>query len=508
MKRLPLGIKTFRKIREGNYVYIDKTKEALELIENYTYVFLSRPRRFGKSLFVDTLKEIFYGNKELFKGLYIYDKYNFEEYPVIRIDLSGNFQCPENTKNVIINNLTHNSRYLDVGCSDFTAYDTCFYNLIFNAYEKYNKRVVILIDEYDKPILDVIDKPEIVRANREILRGFYSVIKAADEYIRFVFLTGVSKFSKTSIFSGLNNIVDVSLMPKFGEICGYTHEDLQEEFSKHLAGVDLEEVRRWYNGYYFLGKEKLYNPYEILNFIDGGCIFKSYWFSTGTPTFLIKLLQAQKYNPLDFEDLEIDEILLDSFDVDKMPLAVVMFQSGYLTIKEVIRRGPKILFRLYFPNMSVKISFYTFLLSYLMPLTKFSSVQEKILRTFYASQFSQKELEETLKMIFASANYFVHTHLSKFESFYAFLFYSFFAASGLDVQVESITNKGRIDLLVEAEGKAFIMEIKTDGSGALEQIKEKKYWERFLDRERIYLIGIEIDRGKKELVRLEIEAWK
>ena len=300
MKKLPTGIYTFRDIREDNYVYVDKTKEAYELINNYRYVFLSRPRRFGKSLFLDTLREIFRGSKELFKDLYIYDKHDFEPHPVIKISWAGDLKSLEAVKKWALLELKINQKELNIQCEDKDNPSTCFKELIEKAYHKYGKKVVILIDEYDKPILDNIEKEnlDIAKQNREFLRGFYTIIKDSDAYIRLAFLTGVSRFSRVSIFSGLNNLVDISLNPKYAEICGFTHNNLKNEFKEYLEGVDLEEVRKWYNGYNFLGKNKLYNPFDILQFIDNDYRFSNYWFKTGTPSFLIKMLKDRNYNVL------------------------------------------------------------------------------------------------------------------------------------------------------------------------------------------------------------------
>ncbi|NPA12169.1 MAG: AAA family ATPase, partial [Epsilonproteobacteria bacterium] len=250
MKKLPIGIQTFKDIRYENYIYIDKTQEAYDLITSYKYVFLSRPRRFGKSLFLDTLRNIFEGNKELFNGLYIYNNWEFEEYPVIKIDWAGNFKNLEETKKSAISILERNQKILNIDCKMDDTPAICFQRLILEAYEKYNKKVVILIDEYDKPILDNIENPEIAKENRDFLRGFYGILKANDEFLKFVFLTGITKFSKASIFSGLNMLEDISLNPDFGNICGYTHKNLEIDFKEFFenSNVDMELVKRWYNG--------------------------------------------------------------------------------------------------------------------------------------------------------------------------------------------------------------------------------------------------------------------
>ncbi len=286
MKKLPIGIQTFSKIREGNYLYIDKTKEAFDLIDNFEYVFLSRPRRFGKSLFLDTLQNIFEGNKDLFNGLYIYDKWDWDiEYPVIRIDWAGDFKSLESTKEVAKRVFRVNQKRLKIDCEIDENVSSCFATLIEECYEKYNQRVVILIDEYDKPILDNIENIKRAKENRDFLRGIYSQIKASDRYIKFVFITGITRFSKASIFSGLNNLEDISLNPEFGNICGYTHDNLKNEFVEYSRDFDLDEVREWYNGYYFL-KDRIYNPFDILKLFKYKQ-FKNYWWESGQSYFLI-----------------------------------------------------------------------------------------------------------------------------------------------------------------------------------------------------------------------------
>ncbi|PUU86523.1 MAG: ATPase AAA, partial [Halanaerobium sp.] len=331
MKKLPIGISTLRDIIDDGYVYIDKTQHAYKLITEGKYYFLSRPRRFGKSLFLDTLKEIFQGNKELFKGLYIYDKYDFDRHPVIRISFNdGGFKSKKDFNQYLYQVLDKNQRDLGVECpKDFTM-SGCFKRLIEEACNKYGKQVVILIDEYDKPILDNIEDTEIARQMREELKNFYSVIKGADEYLRFAFLTGVSKFSKVSLFSGLNNLNDITVDRNYATICGYTQADIETSFDEHLQGQDFSKIREWYNGYSWLG-ESVYNPFDILLFIQKGFVYDNYWFSTATPTFLLKLIEKNQYFLPNLENIVADRSLLDSFDVDNIKLETLMWQTGYLT---------------------------------------------------------------------------------------------------------------------------------------------------------------------------------
>lgn len=375
MKKLPLGVQTLSKIIKEDYIYIDKTHIALDLIQSYTYAFLSRPRRFGKSLFVDTLKNIFEANKELFKGLYIYDKWDFSvTYPVIKLSWGGVTNKEELIK-VIYSNLQDNQKRLHLKCSISDDYAVFFKDIIGYAAEKYNQKVVILIDEYDKPILDVIEDTHRAKEHREILKRLYSEIKNQDQHIRFAFLTGVSKFSKASIFSGLNMLTDISLNPKFGDICGFTHEDLLSKFNDYFEDTDMEKVREWYNGYNFL-KSKLYNPFDILQFLANIKMYKNYWFSTGTPTFLLKLIKKNNYFLPQLSNLIVGEQLLDSFDVENLDLEVILYQSGYLTIDHVVEK-PRggIEYKLTIPNKEVAQSLNDFIIHRLFSNSRSTTLQ-------------------------------------------------------------------------------------------------------------------------------------
>uniref|UniRef100_UPI0040573F47 ATP-binding protein n=1 Tax=Candidatus Electrothrix sp. TaxID=2170559 RepID=UPI0040573F47 len=356
MKKLPIGISTLSEIIKGDYVYIDKTQEALALIENYKYAFLSRPRRFGKSLFLDTLAEIFSGNKELFKGLYIHDKYEFNEYPIIRISFSGDLRSPEGLHTMLMATLRENKKRLGVECHNARDFAVCFKELIENIHDMYQQGVVILIDEYDKAILDNLDQIDVALENREIIKSFYSVMKDCDRYIRFVFLTGVSKFSKTSIFSGLNNLEDISIVPDFAQVCGYSEEDVQQHFPSLVQETDFQKITEWYNGYNFLGT-KVFNPFDILLFIKNRYQFKSYWFETGTPSFLVKLIRENHYYLPNLEHLEVDSSLINSFDIEDISLESVLFQSGYLTIDHVENIFDNDIYHLTFPNKEVRLAF-------------------------------------------------------------------------------------------------------------------------------------------------------
>ncbi|NPA50407.1 MAG: ATP-binding protein [Epsilonproteobacteria bacterium] len=502
-KKLPIGISTFKDIRGENYIYIDKTKEALSLIENGKYYFLSRPRRFGKSLFLDTLKEIFKGNKKLFEGLYIYDKYDWsQKFPVIKISMGGS-RSKEDLINNLLDNLKVAQEELQIECEEKKDYAICFKELIRNAHKKYNQKVVVLIDEYDKPILDNIDQVEVAKENREILKRFYTVIKDSDEFIKFAFLTGVSKFSKVSIFSGLNNLEDISLDRRYATICGYTQNDIESSFAPLLKGVDLEKLKEWYNGYNFLG-ESVYNPFDILLFISKGFLFRNYWFSTGTPTFLIKMLSKKPYNIAELENLVANETLINSFDIENLKVEPLLFQSGYLTIDRVeVTEFEELMFYLRVPNKEVQISFNSLLIQYFTDDDSYFLKRQKLYRAL--DKIDIDEFKEVLISIYASIPYnsYSNTPLANYEGYYSNIFYVYIASLGLKIVAEDVTNIGRIDFTLFIKDKIYIFEFKV-GDKALNQIKQRKYYEKYLNQNKdIILVGINFDKEQKNIKSVE-----
>jgi hypothetical protein len=509
LKKLPIGIQTFKEIREENYIYIDKTKEAFELIDNYKYVFLSRPRRFGKSLFLDTLHNIFEAKKEYFKDLYIYDRWDWNiSYPVIKISWDGNLQTSEDLQKKAIATFKNNQENLSIECEEKESVSVCFEELIKKAYKKYNRRVVILIDEYDRPILDTIDNLQQSKLNREFIKGMYSVLKGCDEYIKFVFLTGVSKFSKASIFSGLNMLTDISLNKKYGNICGYTQHNIENEFKEHTKNVDLNKVRQWYNGYNFL-KDPLYNPFDLLQFIDNDFKFSNYWFATGTPTFLIKLIEKNNYFLPKLSNLVVGESILDSFDIENINLEVILYQSGYLTIDKMqLTPFETIEYKLKLPNKEVKQSLNDVIINYItnnqLPNSKtdiYLSLLNQDLELFKNSFIS----------IFASIPYnnFTNNNIQNYEGFYASVVYVYLQSLGLDIIGEDVTNLGRIDLTVKIKDLIYIIEFKVGNEYALSQIKDKNYHQKYLNENKdIYLVGINFDKEIKNISNFQWELCK
>ncbi len=493
MKRLPVGIQTFSKIVDGDYLYIDKTKEAYKLITEYEAVFLSRPRRFGKSLFLDTLHEIFNGNKELFKGLYIYDKWDFSvSYPVIKISFAGDLRSCDSVKKRVINTLKSNSEDLELNCLNVDNPFDYFEELIKKAYKKHNQKVVILVDEYDKAILDNLDQIGVAQEIREIIKSLYSVIKDNDRYIKFAFLTGVSKFSKASIFSGLNNLEDISLNKKFGNVCGYTQKDIETTFLPYLDGVDLEKVKVWYNGYNFL-KDPVYNPFDILLFIKNDFIYRDYWFETGTPTFLIKLIKENNYFLPKLSNLVVDEKLVTSFDIENLDVEVILYQAGYLTIDKIdIDEDLDIVeYKLKIPNKEVKISLNNYVISSLVQNQNQNNIKLPMVKALKSKNL--ENLKNSLMAIFSSipTDNFRKNNIKEYEGFYASVIYVYLQSLGLDIIGEDVTNQGYIDLTIKIENIIYIIEFKMGTANALQQIKDKKYYEKYQNQgKEIYLVGI------------------
>ena len=511
MKKLPIGIQTLSNIIDDGYVYVDKTAVALDLIQKGKYYFLSRPRRFGKSLFLDTLKEIFKGNRPLFQNLYIEDKWDFSTtYPVLRISFGTGFIGEVAAFDAYIRwVLLEVEKDLDIQCvareQDAKAY---FRELIWKAQEKYQQKVVILIDEYDKPILDNITDSVKAKGIRDILKDFYTIIKNNDAYIQFVFITGVSKFSKMNLFSGLNNLNDITIDGQFGNICGYTHQELKSNFGSYLQGVDLEKVKRWYDGYNYFG-DKVYNPFDILLFFSNNKEFRNYWWSTGNPSFLIDLLKEKEYYLPALLNYIASEEILNSFDVDSIELEALLWQTGYLTIARKIEAPFGMLYELEIPNKEIQTSLTSLFITYLTgERTQKIATQHqltKVLQTADTDRF-----KEILINLFASIanNNYTRNSIADYEGYYASVLYAYLVSLGFPVISEDVTNKGRIDLSLQLPDKVYIFEFKVVQKAmgkALQQIKKKQYYQKYQTGKPIYLIGIEFGKTERNIVTWVVE---
>ena len=508
----PIGIQDFEKIRTGGYVYVDKTELVYKIAEKGGYYFLSRPRRFGKSLLVSTLEAYFSGKKELFDGLAIADlEKDWIRYPVLRFDLTGkNYSSEESLIDAIGNQLESLERLYKVAVTS-QAIDTRFKNIIDAAYAQTSRPVVILIDEYDKPIVDNLGDETLSDFFRKQLQGFYSVMKAKDAYIKFGFLTGVTKIGKLSIFSGLNNLKDISMDARYTEICGISEKDLKKYFSesvKELAEANdltmeacYAQLADMYDGYHFCEDSAgMYNPFSLLNTFDS-LKFKEYWFETGTPSFLVKVMQETDYDVTSLSDQEIDAPSLMDVDTVYHNPVPLLYQSGYLTIKGY---EPEFgLYHLGFPNREVRHGFLNFLVKYYTPSrtdsgTMLVSRMLKDLRSGNADGFIQK-----LEALFAKTSYQIQ---GDSEKDFQYAMYIILELMGEYVEVEKATSNGRIDVLIQTKEYIYIIEIKINDTAeaALQQIEEKAYARRFSgDKRKLFKIGIRFSTATRC-----IDDWK
>ena len=514
-RKLPIGIQTLQEIREQDCYYVDKTPHIRRLIDKGSYYFLSRPRRFGKSLLLDTIRELFSGNEALFKGLAIHGDWDWSvRHPVLRLSLGGRHDKPGNLEGNLAHQLSVIERNagLDPPKSPLEPAGH-LRDLLDRLHQATGRRVVVLVDEYDKPIVDVIDQPELAAENRDLLKGFFSVIKDSASDVRFVFVTGVSMFSKVSLFSGLNNLRNISLDPSYATICGYTESDLDAVFAPELEGLDRAEVRRWYNGYSWLGEERLYNPFDLLLFFETR-EFEPHWFETGPPAFMFKLMVERGVSPLELAQTSASPRKLSKFDVADIDTEALLFQTGYLTIKAREGEGTQAFYTLEYPNLEVRQSLNQGLLEHLGRREEEVAAQGNELgRLLAANDF--EGFAAHLKSFFAGIPYQWRTENgpARYEAWYAGMLYAFLNAVELDVRVEESSGRGRADMVVLHAGQVFVFEFKmTDGEdgleaaldGAIAQIKEKGYAEKYRGGgEAIHLIGVAIS---KDINLVEVKA--
>ncbi|UTD04851.1 ATP-binding protein [Treponema denticola] len=515
IRKLPIGLQSFEVMRNEGFVYVDKTEYVLRLAAESRVFFLSRPRRFGKSLFLSTLKAYFLGKKELFKGLYIEDAEQKQaelegreawiKYPVLYLDFNGGIY--DTSEGLLNRFLSFFNEYEEIYKSTGLDIPDRFKNLIKKIYETTGKQVVILVDEYDKPLLEtmIINEP-LNEEYRRILKGFYGVIKACDEYIRFAFLTGVTKFSKVSIFSDLNNLRDISLEKNYSGICGITETELKQVFKPEIDALaeerklnyeeTLAQLKKRYDGYLFHPKgENIYNPFSLLNAFTKKEI-GSYWFSTGTPTFLVRTLQHQKEICIRdiLENAEMDENSLQDYRPDMNNPIPILFQSGYLTLKGYDERMG--LYKLGFPNDEVK---YGFLDNLVPAYTSISKDASGLFIGNFVRAIEKGDTESFMKRMYTACAGLPYSLASKEnvkmrERDYQIAFYIIFSLMGQFVQTEVVSSKGRADCVVHTDDTVYIFEFKLMGSGtpkeAIQQIKEKGYAEPYkTSGKKIVLIG-------------------
>ncbi|WP_119396466.1 ATP-binding protein [Salinibius halmophilus] len=514
MKKLPIAVSSFEVMRSADYYYVDKTKLLGQLNDQGRYFFLSRPRRFGKSLLLDTLHQLFAGKREFFHGLHIEPLWDWSvSFPVVRIDFgSGTLKSPGELNTRILELLKENYQRYQIELPSQTDVPGLFTQLIHKLHEQTGLPVVVLIDEYDKPILDNIENEPVAQAMREELKNLYSVLKTQDAHLRFVFMTGVSKFSKVSLFSGLNQLQDISLSPKYATICGYTQHDLQTVFAEPLKGVDWDKLKQWYNGYNFLG-DSVYNPYDILLFLSEDQSYRNYWFETGSPSFLLKLFKQQQYFLPNLEAPEVGEEILNSFDVERINPLTLLYQSGYLTIQHTLERRGHLRFVLGVPNEEVKVSLAEHLIGGYLPRSaeEMYPLQNKLYDALIAGDVAQ--LERQIHSVFAGIPWrnYTNNELAASEGFYASVLYAFFASLNATIRAEDISNHGQTDLTIELGEFIYVMEIKRDTSQdyvagevnpALEQIQQRGYSEKYLSSGKtVFEVGIVFNTHQRNLVQ-------
>ncbi len=516
-QRLPIGIQDFRRLRETGSYYVDKTSLIRQLVEQGDYYFLSRPRRFGKSLLLDTLASLFEAHEPLFRGLEIHPHWDWSSpHPVVRLSFGGKYNQPGEIEGDIIEQLEAVERAHDLAPA--LTSDTGprrLRNILDRLHSTTGRQVVVLVDEYDKPILDVLHDPELATANRDYLRGFYGIVKDSARHIRFVFVTGVSMFSKISLFSGLNNLEDISLDPRYATICGYREEDLDRVFGPELAGLDRELIRTWYNGYHWLGEERVYNPYDVLLLLRRRK-FLPFWFKTGSPEFLFRMLMEKSVSTMELEGQLTDSTLVSKFDVGNVDVEALLFQTGYLTIAEELQQGHRTLYRLEYPNLEVRLSLNDQLLAWLgqkgsEPVER----AQELCALLEANDFAG--FGETFRAWVSGIPYLWHAKgdLARYEAWYASLLYMGLRAGEADVRVEEASSRGRADMVLRHGGQVFVLEFKMaegeDGSeaaldGAMAQMRGRGYADKYGGNAGpVHLIGVACGREARNLLEVRAE---
>ncbi len=518
-RKLPIGVQSFAKLRTGGFIYVDKTRYIYDLTRSSTQYFLSRPRRFGKSLFLSTLKAYWEGRKELFAGLEIEkleqeNEEAWQPYPVFYFDFNGqNYQVDMALEDVLAEHL---GKWEEIyGGDSSLSLSGRFRNLLKAAKEKTGKGCVVLVDEYEKPLLEVLENDSLEEHNKAVFKGFFGTLKSYDEYLRFVFITGVTKFSRVSIFSDLNQLEDISLYERYSGICGMSAEEIRENFQpelkvmaekQHISEADcLQEMARKYDGYHFFPDcPGIYNPFSVINALSKRTL-SAFWFATGTPTFLVRRLKNMHFDVRQFAEHTIyaDEVLLSDYRADNPDIVPLLYQTGYLTIvgaeSEV---GPYILD---FPNEEVKLGFLKSLFPEYAPTATTGSGKDIFALRSRILEGDTEGLRDTLQALFASIPY--TTDDAPFEHYFQTVLYLVFTLLGQYVHCEVHSSRGRADCILTTDKYVYIFEFKVDKSAreALDQIEEKGYAEPFAaDERKIFKLGVSFDSEKRSLVDWEV----
>lgn len=502
---LPLGIQDFASLRSGGYTYVDKTQLIAAMLAKARYQFLSRPRRFGKSLLISTLQALFEGRRELFAGLWIEQHHDFVPHPVIHVDFGSLDFRDQSLSQALLDHFVQVGHIHGLQLSAHTA-KNALRELIQGLSPA--GRVVVLVDEYDKPITDFLEDPAQRKHNQDTLRGVYGLLKSMDAHLHFVLLAGVSKFGKLSLFSDLNNLLDISLDPQFAQLLGYTRPEIEAYFASqlHQAAQQLglgqpqlwEALQRWYNGYSWDGVSRVYCPFSVLAFLARPQ-FRGYWYETGTPTLLIRLIQQQGIEPFYLESLEASDQLVSVADVENLDPISLMFQSGYLSIQR-LEAGPQgSLYHLGYPNEEVRQAFSGQLLGQYLGDSghRVASLGFRLARALQAHDW--ESFFATVNQTLASVPYQVFRAQ---ESYFHSLMHLMLVSTGFPVHSEVSTHRGRMDTVVELEGRVVVLEFKVGGSPqeALQQIADKGYAQRF--DQPVVRVGVVFDQEHRQ-----VGAW-
>lgn len=512
MKKLPLGIQELSVLMENDCIYVDKTQHIYNLISAGKYYFLSRPRRFGKSLLINTMKELFLGNRDYFTGLWVENKWDWNNTtPVIRISFTEIGHKTVGLEQALLLKVNNIAEEMGIELS-LPGYSLRFNELIKKASAK--GPVAILIDEYDKAIIDVIEDTEKAKENRDILKTFFSPIKDLDAHIRFLFITGVSKFSQVSIFSELNNLTDITIDGNYSTICGYTQSELENSFQPYILELKekqkeiypdiLGEIKKWYNGYSWDAENYVYNPFSILSLFFK-MNFHNFWFQTGTPTFLLKIIRQSKVSAFDIENTLVSSDSFNTFDIERLEVNSILFQTGYLTIKEYDKQRRT--YKLDYPNFEVEASLSANILA---EFAETRPERNSTLLFKMADCFTAGQPEKFVELCSGLLKGLAYPLVEKKEAYFHSIFYLIMKMIGFDINCEVINIDGRIDAVVLTEKIIYIIEFKLDSpQAAMKQIHEKGYHKSYLsDGRKIVLLGIGFDAEKREIAGFELEEAK
>ncbi len=531
MKKLPTGRQNFEAIIKEDLLYVDKTRQVYNIVNTGNLYFLSRPRRFGKSLLVSIFRYLFLGKKELFKDLYLGKEtdYNFEAYPVLQFNFSNYGHQVENLEAHLSGEIQQYAKDFEIELN-MLSLSLQFQSLIEGISSK-GKPVVLLIDEYDKPITDFLTEYQKAKVNQKILRDFFSPLKDLDAqgHLRFMFITGVSKFSKVSLFSDLNNLTDLSISTLSNDLLGFTHNELETHFKENIDQVSekfklsskeiIQAIKNWYNGYSYDGITKLYNPYSVLNFFLHQN-FKNYWFSTGTPTFLVESIRNRGINPQSLEEIVVDDAFFEKFSLKDLAMPGLLFQTGYLTIKEVETEIYETHYYLGYPNLEVRKSMMRNMAE-AFTYQNSSRVAESLIKMQQGLKKGNLPLFfDQLTIILSNLKYNwqppkqykTQTELLQmWEGYFHAVMYNLMAYMQMSVQAEVSHHKGRLDLIAETDGFLYLMEFKLDEpiEDAIAQIRNRQYILPYQNSPKtIFLVGVNFSKEERNVENWEAEEWK